>query len=222
MGPETTSKFYLELIFSCQKKNKIHRPSILVYSVPITYRTETNDILKVTLNKSEYTKLLVGAAKRLERGGADFLVMPCNSLHFFIDKIRKSVNIPVLSIIEETVKFLKKERVSKVGVVSTLITRKYGLYENALNARGIKVIVPSSFQQAKINKIVLNLTLNKYRNKDKNELLGIINDLGKKGVDHIVLACTDLQLLITRHSRLKIYDTMKIFADVTVREILKD
>ncbi len=222
LGPETTSEFYLELIFQSQRLDRTNRPPILIYSVPITYKAEENEILKGLLNQSEYKKLLVNAAKRLEQGGADFLVMSCNSLDFLIDEIRSSVKIPVLSVIEEAIKFLEKKGVSRVGLISTLITRKYGLYEGPLAAHGITTVVPSNSQQTKINKVVLNLTLNRYSDKDKRKIIAIVNDFEKKGVEHVILACTDLQLLIPQHPRLKIYDTMKIFADATVQEILSD
>src|SRR3989338_6727859 len=97
LGPETTSEFYLDLVFSCQKKDRTHRPSIIIASVPLPYKIEE--------------------AKRLEKSGADFIVMPCNSLHIFIKEIRNAVKIPVLSIVEETVKFLKKNKFKKVGIV---------------------------------------------------------------------------------------------------------
>ena len=77
------------------------------------------------------------------------------------------------------------------------------------------------FQQAKLGKFILNLVTGMQNNKDREELIQIISDFEKKNVDCVVLACTDLQLLIPRHPTLKIFDTMKIFADATVEEILK-
>ena len=56
---------------------------------------------------------LVKEAKRLEKTGVDFIVLPCNSLHVFIAKIRESVNIPILSIVEETVKYIKKKNIEQ-------------------------------------------------------------------------------------------------------------
>ena len=106
LGPETTSGFYLELIFGCYNKNKESRPPILVWNVPLKYAIE-EDLLKKAVGEERFLPYLVSGAKILEKAGADFLVMPCNSLHIFIDQIRKSVNIPVLSIVEETGKFLK-------------------------------------------------------------------------------------------------------------------
>lgn len=222
LGPETTSEFYLELILSSQKLNKVHRPQILIYSVPLPYDTEEDAIAR-GMGEKRCLPFLLEAAKKLENAGADFIVMPCNSLHIFIEKIRRSIKIPMLSIVEETIKFLKKENLSNVGIISTAITLNNKLYENLLLENNIKQVTPENFQQTKINKIIHNLVSQRHLNKDRKELIGIINDFEKKGVGHIILACTDLQLLIPKQaSRLKTYDTMKIFADATVREILRD
>lgn len=220
LGPETTSEFYLDLVFSCQKKNKISRPSIIISSVPLSYKIEDDAISK---NKGieRCLQFLTKEAKRLEKAGVDFIVMPCNSLHIFINEIRKSVNVPVLSIVEETVNFLKKNKMNKVGIVSTSATVKNKLYETAFNKNNIKYIAPDEFQQAKMGKIIHNLVIGQKNNKDREELIKIINDFENKEVDCVILACTDLQLLNPKHPKLRIFDTMKIFADATVEEILK-
>ncbi|OGD94038.1 hypothetical protein A2697_03435 [Candidatus Curtissbacteria bacterium RIFCSPHIGHO2_01_FULL_41_44] len=221
LGPETTSEFYLELIFSCQKLNRVNRPPILIYSVPLPYDIEEDAIARGK-GEERCVPFISEAAKKLEKAGADFLVMPCNSLHAFIEDIRSVVKIPVLSIVEETTKFLKKENISEVGIISTSITLNKKLYENSFMANGIKQITPDDFQQAKIGKMIHNLVSNRHDNKDREELIKVINDFETKGIDHVILACTDLQLLIPHHPRLKIYDTMKIFAEATVQEILKN
>ena len=221
LGPETTSEFYLELIFSCQKLNKVNRPTILIYSVPLPYDIEEDAIARGK-GEERCVPFILDAAKKLEKAGADFLVMPCNSLHTFIEDLRSAVKIPVLSIVEETTEFLKKENISEVGIISTSITLNKKLYENSFMANGIKQITPDDFQQAKIGKMIHNLVSNRHDNKDREELIKVINDFETKGIDHVILACTDLQLLIPHHPRLKIYDTMKIFAEATVQEILKN
>lgn len=76
--------------------------------------------------------MLVTEAKRLEAAGADFLVMPCNSLHVHISALRASVDIPILSIIEETARFLRQSNSKKVGIISTNITQRQNLYSNIL------------------------------------------------------------------------------------------
>lgn len=220
LGPETTSEFYLDLVFSCQKKDKTHRPSIIIASVPLPYKIEEDAISK-NIGIERCLPFLITEAKILEKSGADFIVMPCNSLHIYIKEIRNAVKIPVLSIVEETVKFLKKNKFKKVGIVSTSATIKNKLYENAFEENNIEYETPDDFQQAKMGKFILNLVRGMQSNKDREELIKIISDFEKKDVDCVVLACTDLQLLIPKLPSLKIFDTMKIFADATVEKILE-
>lgn len=220
LGPETTAEFYLEIIFGCYQKNKNNRPPILIWNVPLKYQIE-EEILEKAVGEERCTPYLIEAAKRLENGGADFLVMPCNSLHVFIEEIRKSVKIPVLSIVEETAKFLKKKRISKVGILATSSSLKHGLYGSVLEKEGIRYVLPDGFDQAKIGKMINNIVLNRHANRDRKELLRIIDKFENMGVKEVILACTDLQLLIPHHPKLRIYDTMKIFADATVNEILE-
>ena len=220
LGPETTSEFYLDIVFSCQKKDKTARPSVIIASVPLPYKIEEDAISK-NIGIERCLPFLVSEAKRLEKAGADFIVMPCNSLHIFIKDIRNAVKIPVLSIVEETVKFLKKNNFNRVGIVSTSATIDNKLYENAFKESGIGYETPNDFQQAKLGKFILNLVTGQQNTRDRDELIKIISDFENKNVNCVVLACTDLQLLIPKHPNLKIFDTMKIFADASVEEILK-
>jgi aspartate racemase len=220
LGPETTSEFYLDIVFSCQKKDKTARPSILIASVPLPYQIEEDAIAK-NVGIERCLPFLIIEAKRLEQAGSDFIVMPCNSLHVFIDDIRQSVSVPVLSIVEETVKFLKSENMNKVGIVSTSATIKNKLYENAFAENNIKYVAPNELQQAKMGKFILNLVTGQQKNTDREELIAIINSFEDKNLDCVILACTDLQLLIPQHPTIKIFDTMKIFANTTVDYILK-
>jgi aspartate racemase len=221
VGPETTSEFYLELIFGCYQKNKEQRPPILIWNLPLLYKIE-EDLLEKSKGEERYIPYLIDAAKLLENAGADFLVMPCNSLHAFIADIRRAVKIPVLSIVEETAKFLKSNKIKQVGVLATTSTLNKKLYEGALKREDIKQVVPDDFEQAKIGKTISNIVLNRHANKDRQELINIINSFEKKGVKDVILACTDLQLLIPTHSKLNIHDTMKILADATIDNILSD
>ncbi|MBI5793959.1 amino acid racemase [Candidatus Uhrbacteria bacterium] len=215
LGPETTAEFYLALVFSAYKINKTQRPPILIWNVPLRYKIE-QDLLTKARGEERYIPYLVDAAKRLETAGADFLVMPCNSLHIFIEQIRRAVEIPVLSIVEETAKFLKSKRIHRVGILATTTTVQRKLYERPLAMHGIEVVLPDGFSQAKIGKMVNNLVRGTHQNADREHLLSIVESFSKRGVKHAILACTDLQLLIPEHPTLHMYDTMKLFADATV------
>ena len=221
LGPVTTSEFYLELVFSCKEFNNVNYPPILINSIPLPFNVEKNAIAE-GIGEEKCLPYLINAAESLEKAGADFLVLPCNSLHVFIKEIRKVVKIPVLSILEETSKFLKEKEVKKIGVIATPITIRNKLYEKHFNKNNIKQITPDNLQQAKIGKLIHNLVSNRYDNKDRELLLKVIKDFTKKHkVKNVILACTDLQLLMPSGGDVEIYDTMKILANASVKNILK-
>ncbi len=220
LGPKTTSRFYLELISLCQKYNKDSRPPILIYSIPLPYSVERRSIVDGG-EEEKCIPFLIDAAKRLEKAGADFIVMPCNSLHAFIKEIRNSVKIPILNILEEVIDFLKEKNISEVGLISTSITIKRNLYKEYLSSSNIGLFIPNKTQQSELGKIIHRLVLNKYIKSDRNKLLNIVSDFKKRGVKHVILACTDLQLLMPHKTDLRVYDTMKIFVEATFKAMSK-
>lgn len=90
VGPETTSNLYLYIISQCQKLGDLCRPNILIQNLPIPYRTE-EQLLLHGKDINGYLKYLVQYSKLLESAGADFIVMPCNTLHFFEREIKDSI-----------------------------------------------------------------------------------------------------------------------------------
>jgi aspartate racemase len=219
LGPETTSKFYLEVVFSCFEKDKVNRPPMLIWNIPLPYCIEEKFIMQAE-GEAEYLPFLIDAAKRLEKGGADFIVIPCNSVHVLIDEVRKSVNIPILSIVEETVRHLVENDVREVGLLATSATIRKQLYEEKLLEKGIVVNVPADSDQNKMGQIINNLVHSRQDEIDKQELLSITRKMIHEGNRTILLACTDLQLITPTVQGIKIIDTMNILVHATVREIL--
>lgn len=156
----------------------------------------------------------------LEKGGADFIVVPCNTVHMFIDEVRQAVNIPVLSIVEETTSFLKMKRVKNVGLLATPTTIKNKLYDLKLHENGIDAQIPNKKEIGEMGKIINNLVNNIAGKTDKSIFMDIVNSLEKKGVSFFVLACTDLQILNSKKENLQFFDTMEILANATVRELM--
>ncbi|MGV8025009.1 MAG: aspartate/glutamate racemase family protein [Anaerolineaceae bacterium] len=217
-GPQTTAKFYEEVFFACQKKNPIIKPHILISSVSLPFQIENISILK-NEGVEDYLPYLVTEAQRLEKAGADFIVMPCNSLHIHIDAIRACVNIPMLSIIHESALFLAQKSISRVGLLSTAMTAQHRLYEKELAEHRIFFETPNDSQQCVLNQIVFNLVNAKSNKDDRDHLLEIMQSF--VDIECILLACTDLQLLNLALPDMPIFDTMQILVDSTAREILK-
>ncbi|OGM08721.1 hypothetical protein A2159_02360 [Candidatus Woesebacteria bacterium RBG_13_34_9] len=218
LGPETTSKFYMEVVFACSKITG-KPPNIIVSNVGIPLDVEEEVVVNAK-NKEMLLPLLTNSAQQLEKAGADFIVVPCNTAHVFIDKIRKSVRIPVLSIIEETSDFLKSKDIKRVGLLGTRLTINEKLFDEKLKENGIEIIIPNDSNQSKMGLLINRLLRNSHNKKDKKELLRIIDELVAKNIDCILLACTDLQLLVRNHNKVKIFDTLDLLTKATVREVV--
>ena len=219
LGPETTSEFYLKVIFQCQKQNTTQRPSVVIASVPLSFEIES-DLIAFNKGKQRYIPFLINEAKRLEKSGVDFIVMPCNSLHVFIDEIRNAVEVPVLSIVEETINYLNENNMKNVGLISTSATIANNVYEDKLKENNIAFITPNDLQKAKMDKIIQRLVEGQHLNSDRELVLEVVEDLVKKKVDGVALACTDLQLLLPSSDKVNIFDTMDVLANATIKTIL--
>lgn len=194
---------------------------MLIWNVPLPYKIE-EEFITHAQGEEKYLLYLIDAAQRLEKGGADFIVIPCNSVHILIDEIRKSVNIPVLSIIEETIDYLKSKNIDQVGILATSATIRKKLYEEKLIQNGISIKVPSEEDQNQMGEIINNLVHSRQDDEDKQKLLEITKRLADSGVKTILLACTDLQLITPQIPDIEIIDTMEIVARSTVQNILNN
>ncbi|MBI4098300.1 MAG: amino acid racemase [Candidatus Levybacteria bacterium] len=217
LGPETTANFYMGVISAFAKKNKLHRPSILITNVPVEFELEEK-FINQSKGKRVYRKLLINAAKMLENGGADFIVIPCNSVHLFIDEVEKAVNIPVLSIVDETINHLKKNGINSIGILATPFTFRNKLFNSKLKSNMIKFEIPTKEDQKKLGIIINKILQNKHGLSDKEKVIRVIN---KFSSESILLACTDLHILLSDVSKVKILDTMQILKNASVRELIK-
>jgi aspartate racemase len=219
LGPETSAEFYLEVVFRCQKLNDQRRPLVVMSSVPLPFVIE-RDLIATNTDIERYIPFLVAEAQRLEKSDVDFIVMPCNSLHAFIDEIRNAVKIPVLSIVEETVKYLEQKGFRNVGLISTSATVANNVYETKLKESNIAFVTPNDLQRAKMDKVIQRLIDGQHMNQDRELIIQIVQELIDRGADCVALACTDLQLLLPKSDKVEVFDTMSVLADSTVRVIL--
>ena len=219
VGPASTSEFYLRISYDCQKQNSVKRPPIIIASVPAPYEVERDMILH---NKNNYTPLLVAEAKRLQKAGAHFLAMPCNTLHCDIETIRSAVAIPVMSIVDTTIAYLNTRAYKKAGILATAATVERNIYSDVFKRNQIDFLVPNAQEQSGLNKSIINLVAGSYLEEDRKFLHKVIDNFKTRGADCIALACTDIQLLKPEKDRndIPIFDTMAILAKAALEEIL--
>ncbi len=216
LGPQTSARFYLDVVSLFKKSGMTERPPILMWNIPLSYEIEKRFI---TTGKGieQYRTLLIEGAKILEKGGADFIVIPCNSVHILINEVRSAVSIPVLSIIEETVTFLLKKNTTQIGILATTPTLQSCLYQIPLEQKNIQVYLPDQSDQSTLDDLIKKLAGGESITEGQEILSSISQRLRKKGVTRILLACTDLQLLMVEDIKGCVYDTEKIL----VRSLVK-
>jgi len=218
LGPDTTAKFYLRLIKLSREKNKKSYPSIVIHNLPVTFKVEENTAIK-GINLHQMLPFLVAGVKQLKLAKVDFIVIPCNTVHVFIDELRKTTQIPIISIIDKTLEHIRKAGIHKVGLLATNKTIKSGMFTSH-NTDQLKIICPNKFEQQIVARTISHILKNKITNKDQTNLLKIIQNLKMKSAEAVILGCTDLQLIINaKNSPLTVCDTMEILAQATVSEL---
>src|SRR3989338_4267476 len=140
--------------------------------------------------------LLSDAVSKLNDSDVDFIVIPCNSVHVFIDDLRKLSKKPVLSIVEECCNFCISYKLKTVGLIASQTTINQELYENLLKKSNIKVLKPDNKNQRIVNDIIISILDKSAGKKELSALLRIAQDLRANGAENVILGCTDLPLII--------------------------
>ncbi len=217
LGPETTSEFYMSIIKRNSERSNSH-PRILVHNVPMPFSLE-EDIVKNSRNEHKLLPLLLEGLNILQ-DKVDFIVIPCNTAHIFIDDVRVQSKIPVLSIIEEVVDRIKSKKIGRVGILATSKTIESKLFDSKLVSNNIGCITPDANDQRRVSEII-HLLLKGVKSKElKSGLMGIVDKLKDDGAEAIILGCTDLQLLLKQEeSPIELIDTLDVLADSVVKGI---
>lgn len=150
-------------------------------------------------NGSNPLKQIIVSAKKLENMGADILVMPCNTAHYFYDSIQQSVNIPLINMIEETCKELNKQNVECVGLLATNGTIKSNIYTTIMNEYNIEVIIPNKKEQEIIMDIIYKCVKTNNFNYDISSFLKLADNMVKLGASKLVLGCTELPIFFEHY-----------------------
>ena len=160
--------------------------------------------------------LIVATAQLLEDMGAELLVMPCNSAHYFYDDILPAIHVPMIDMIEEVFARVEAEDLGQVGLLATTGTVRTGIYARA--AGDIGLIEPTEEQQEVVHQIkgAAGSGLKAVRGR----LTGVIEQLASRGAEGIILGCTELPLVLSSNGEegLPRFDSTEILVEATLRE----
>ncbi len=161
-------------------------------------------------------------ALNLTNSGADALALCANTIHRYAEKLKQQINVPLIHIGTATALEIKKQGLSKVGLLGTKITMESDFYKEKLKEHGITTLVPELQDRDYINSVIFEeLFYLKLEQASRNRFLEIINKLKKNGAEGIILGCTEIPLLIKQeHTNIPLFDTLEIHCDAIVDFVL--
>lgn len=169
------------------------------------------------------TEKMKDAAIRLERGGADFIVICTNTMHRMADAVTAAVKIPLLHITDPTAQKVKAAGFSKVGLLGTAFTMEQDFYKGRLrDLFGLEVLVPPEDDRRVVHDIIYReLVAGEVRPESRAAYRKVIAGLIAQGAEAIILGCTEIMLLISEEdSAVPLFDTTTIHAIAAVDRAL--
>lgn len=221
MSWESTATYYRLINQGIRNRcGGLHSAKMLLYSVDFAEVEE----LQSTGRWHEAGQLLAEAAVRLEKGGADLLLICTNTMHKVADQVVAAVTLPLLHIAEATGERIVEDGIRAVGLLGTRFTMEEKFYRSVLEDRfGLRVVVPPAEARRLVDKVIFDeLCRGVIADDSKKEYLRIADSLAAQGCGAIILGCTEIALLIgASDTDLKLYDTTEIHAQQAVAMMLE-
>ncbi|MFH1276054.1 MAG: amino acid racemase [Candidatus Woesearchaeota archaeon] len=217
MGPGATNLFYQKIIHIFQSKHQAFQdtdfPKMIIYSLPLEGFDETGIV-----DKTLVLKQLFEGVKLLNNASCDFIVIPCNTVHYFINELQNKSKVPIISIVKESCKKLVGDNISNIALFGSDSTVKLSFYQELLNNYNINFVIPSDEGQKATTNLIAEVMGGKINSLEKIQVLNLIEEI--KEIQAVLLACTELPLAIQQSdlskNNIKIYDTLQILAEATV------
>lgn len=198
-----------------EKLGGFHSAKCIMYSVDF----EEIEKLQHQGKWDEATVLMIDAARRVEKGGADFVVICTNTMHKMADDVQESINISLLHIADVTAEEIIKRGLKKVGLLGTRFTMEEDFYKGRLlEKHGLEIIIPNEEERQTIHSILYSeLVMGEIKKISKETFQTIIENLVSEGVEGVILGCTEIPLLVKQEDyEIPLFDTTTIHARAAV------
>lgn len=222
MGPEATLDCFGKIIKNTPAKTDREHIRVVIDSNP-----GIPDRIAAILSDGESpVPALVAGCRGLEKAGADFIIIPCVTVHFFLPQIQAGSPLPVLSIIDAVADVIQRDfhETKTVGLLGTVATVESGLFQKRLARETIDTLVPDSAQQSKIVaaiKDIKDTRPSRTQSEITNDLVEAARSLIDRkpdGADAIIAGCTEIPLALGQeHLPVPYFDSLTILARAAIR-----
>ena len=210
LGPKATAYFYNLIVDNTKADvDQDHIDAIYLNHASMPDRTRA-----ILFKKTDELKgLLIEDAKLLESLKVSHIAIPCNTSHSFYEDIQNSVNIPVINMIDETIKYIisKFPEIEKIGILATNGTREMRIYDKYANSNSVEIIYPSTEGQDCVMRAIYD-GVKAGKEIPSSSLDSVIEELKSKGCKAVVLGCTELSVIFHDRFDSDIVDPLRVLA----------
>ncbi len=217
MGHEATMNLFYKIIkLTTAEKEQDHLRIIIDNNPKIPDRTAA-----ILGKGKDPLPALRETAQSLEKAGADFIIIPCNTAHYFLSLIQESVKIPVLNMIEETAKETRKKipPIQKVGLLASAGVYETKIYHQHFKKFNIEVISPEEKGKEEVMKVIYAIKAGDLSEEVKKNIIQIAQKLIDKGAEAIIAGCTEIPLILKKGDvSVPIIDPTQALAEAAIQK----
>lgn len=190
MGPYATVALFKSILDNTPARKDWDHLRVLIDNDPkIPSRTRA-----FLFGEADPVPHIVRSAEGLRASGADFVIMPCNSAHYFLPRVRALTDVPFVDMIEETSRLVVASGCRRAGVIAGEVTAMGGVYEKHLAPAGVAVIHVTDAEQKSVRAVIEDAKLNQVGRDTCARVQDLIDALEARGAEAVILGCTELPL----------------------------
>lgn len=188
----------------------------------VIYSLNFHDVVQLMDSNMSVLPMLEDASNRLIAAGAEGLLLCANTMHQYAEALQKRISIPVLHVAVETANQIKKIRLSDVGLIGTRYTMEMDFFKSKLSEKGIGCVIPDEDDRLSLHTVIMDeLARGLFTETGKEQTLKIIRRLERKGIQGLILGCTELPILLKDVPfAYPVFDTLHIHAAAAVEFML--
>ncbi|MGZ4438254.1 MAG: aspartate/glutamate racemase family protein [Nocardioides sp.] len=194
MSWESSLEYYKLLNLGVEQRlGGLHSARVVLSSVEFAELTA----LQQAERWDEVGRLLADAARGVEAGGADLLLMCTTSFHMVADQVEAAVDIPFVHLGDVVADAVRARGLDRVGLIGTAFTMGRPFFRDRIASHGLEVVVPDARHHETVNRIVYGeLVHGKVLDSSRATVVSIIDELWDAGAQGVILGCTELELLV--------------------------
>ncbi len=215
MGPEASEYLYKMLIrlaiddYGADSNESF--PEIVLHSVPVP------DFISSDKKQATVRDMLCERVEKLNQLDLSCLSIACNTVHVLLPALQAVSRVPFVSMIEEVANRVAEDGKKKVIILGTPSTIRYGLYQKALEARGIGSVVPEPKHTDTLESVIRSVIAGTPGQTEAERLVAVADELRVQGAEGVILGCTELPLAFPENYDLTVYNSVKILASALLQ-----